>query len=83
MRRLAIPAALALGEACGFAAFYFGPAWILFAFLAVLAAFFGHGFGIRGWRFAAVFLVGLSLALRSAESRRDALRDASRSGAAF
>ena len=83
MRRLAIPAALALGEACGFAAFSFGPAWILFAFLAVLAAFFGHGFGVRGWRVAAVFLVGLSLALRSAESRRDALRDASRSGTAF
>ena len=83
MRRLAIPAALALGEACGFAAFDFGPAWVLAAFLSVAVSFLGHGFGVRGWRFAAVFLLGLALALRSSELRRDALRSATDSGAPF
>lgn len=83
MRRLAIPAALALGEACGFAAFDFGPAWVVAAFLSAAAAFFGHGFGVRGWRVAATFLLGLALALRSSESRRDALRDATASDAPF
>jgi len=83
MRRLAIPAALAFGEACGFAAFVFGPAWGFAAFLAIATAVFGHGFGVRGWRVAAVFLLGLSLALRSSESREDALREASQPGSPF
>ena len=83
MRRLAIPAALALGEACGFAAFVFGPAWGLAAFLAMAVAVFGHGFGVRGWRVAAVFLLGLSLSLRSSELRQEALREASRPGTPF
>ncbi len=83
MRKLAIPAALALGEACGFAAFSFGPAWVLALLLSVAVAIFGHGFGVRFWRMAAVFFLGLALALRSSEMRQDALRAAASSGIPF
>ena len=83
MRRLAIPAALALGEACGFALFGFGPVWLLAALVAALVATLGYGYGIRGWRFAAVFFVGLALALRASETRQVALRNASGSGVPF
>ena len=47
MNRLAIPAALAAGEACGFVCFWFGPAWIAAAALSLTVVFFGHGFGLR------------------------------------
>ena len=83
MNRLAIPAALAAGEACGFASFWFGPVWIAATVLSLAVAFFGHGFGLRGWKVAAVFLLGLSLALRSAETRQEAIRDACAPGAPF
>ena len=83
MNRLAIPAALAAGEACGFVCFWFGPAWIAAAALSLAVVFFGHGFGLRGWKIAAVFLLGLSLALRSSETRQEAVRDACAPGAPF
>jgi ComEC/Rec2-related protein len=80
MWRLALPASLALGEICGFVNFSLGPLWIPAAFLALVVALFGYGCDIRGWRHAAVFLVGLALALRAAETRRDVIRETSEHG---
>ena len=80
MWRFAIPAALALGEVCGFAASPVGSAWPLAALLLLLTVAVGYGRGIRGWNLAAVFLLGLTLALNSSEVRRRALRDAAEPG---
>ena len=80
MRRLAIPAALALGEFCGFANSSVGSLWPLAALMFLIVASIGYGRSIRGWRFAAIFLAGFALALHSADSRRRVLRDASEPG---
>lgn len=83
MKVLALSAALAIGEACGFAAFALGPAWPIVAVMAVVTAFFGYGWGVRGWRFATVFFLGLALALRSSETRQEVLREATAPGGPF
>ena len=83
LRILAIPAALAAGEACGFAAGAFGPMWPLAALAALLAALFGHGLSLRFWRHAATFLLGAALALHASGARRAALDEACRPGRPF
>lgn len=83
MWRLAIPAALALGEMCGFANHEVAAAWPIVAFLAILTALFGYGRSIRGWRFAAVFMFGIALAMHASSVRANALRDASEPGHPF
>lgn len=80
MWRLAIPAALAFGEFCGFASSTIGSAWPLAAFLFLLTASVGYGRAIRGWGLAAVFLAGFALALHSSDVRRRTLRDAAEPG---
>lgn len=83
MWRLAIPAAIALGELCGFANHEVASAWPLAAFIAVLVALFGYGRSIRGWRFAAIFMLGLTLSMHAANIRSRTLRDASTPGRPF
>lgn len=75
-RWLALCAALALGEACGLAAASFASAWPVAAVAAVLVALYGFGFDVRGWRYPAVALAGLALALLAAERRAEALESA-------
>lgn len=70
---LGVCAALALGEAAGFVIGPVGWLW-LYAFAAALSAvFFGYAFSIRGWKYAAIFLAGFSLALYTENSRYNAL----------
>lgn len=83
MRRLAIPAVLAVGEICGFVCPSLGAAWPLTVFLLVAVVLLGHGMSIRWWHLAAIFILGLSLSLRSVESRSAVLRDIMQSGRPF
>ena len=57
--------------------------WPIVAFLFVLSVAIGYGRAVRGWRFAAVFLLGLALALHSADVRHGVLRDACEPGRPF
>lgn len=68
---LAACAALASGEACGFAAAAYAPCWPAVAAAAGLSALFGYGSAVRGWLWPVVFLAGFALAGRvAAEERR-------------
>ncbi len=71
---LLLCAALAAGEAAGFAAARFGACWPLAAFAATLVSLFGHGWRVRGWPAAAVFLFGLARAL-AVSAERDTVLD--------
>lgn len=75
-RWLAFCAAFALGEALGLAGGCFAPAWPAAAISAALAALYGFGLALRGWRYAAAGLVGLALALQAAERKSAALEAA-------
>lgn len=70
MRYLFAAFALAAGEACGLALARLSPLWPAAAALLALAAVFGYGMSWRGWRHAAVFLLGLTLMFRCLDSRR-------------
>lgn len=65
MGMLFICGALAAGE---FAASFvptFADAWPFVAMLAALLSLFGYGLALRGWAFAAVFLLGAALFLQA------------------
>ena len=66
---LLLCAALAAGEAAGFALGGLGACWPACAVAAALLALFGHAFAWRRWPFAALFLAGAALALRTAGAR--------------
>ncbi len=66
-------AALAAGEAAGFALARFGACWPLAAIGAAFVSLFGYGFRVRGSCFATVFLAGLALALAVSAKRRAVL----------
>ena len=72
---LLLCAALAGGEACGFAAPVLAPLWPLAAGLVALAALFGYGLRVRGWPALAVFGLGAALALRACAARQAVLDD--------
>ncbi|MBO7482441.1 MAG: ComEC/Rec2 family competence protein [Kiritimatiellae bacterium] len=74
---LAVCAALAAGEAIGFAMFRYGACWPLAAAVAVFAALFGYSLRVRGWPLAFTLLAGLALALASSDGR-NAVLDAAR-----
>lgn len=76
IRTLAVPAALAAGEALGFALHRLSPAWPLAAVAALLAALFGHGLAVRGWRLMVFCALGFALSLRTVETRTADLEDA-------
>ena len=73
---LMLCAALAVGEASGFAMPVLAPAWPVAVALAVLAALVGWGFAQRWTPFAVVFFAGLALALAVANERRRTLDNA-------
>ena len=75
-RWLALCAALAAGEACGFAASRFAALWpaVAAAALALLLALFA--FAVPWLRYAAAFAAGLVLALAAAAARAEALVEA-------
>ena len=73
---LMLCAALAVGEASGFAMPVLAPAWPVAVALAVLAALVGWGFTQRWTPFAVVFFAGLALALAVANERRRTLDNA-------
>ena len=73
---LALCAALALGEACGFALSKFASLWPFAAATGLVATSAFHAFVGKGTRFSAVFFVGLILALIAAHSRSSAIEDA-------
>ena len=73
---LAACAALAAGEAMGFALGAFAPLWPLALGALLLVALFGYGGNVRPWPWLAIFLVGLTLAGKSESARRDVLRRA-------
>ena len=78
---LLVCAALAAGEAAGFALGGPGTCWPTCAVAAAFAALFGYAFRWRRWPFAAVFLLGAALALRSAgEREREVIRMETESG---
>lgn len=83
MWRLALPAALAIGELCGFLCCEISSAWPAVAFVAVLVVLFGHGKNVPGWHYAAVFVAGIALAMHAARMRGVVLRDASEPGRIF
>lgn len=69
-------AALAGGEAVGFACARYGACWPVVAVIAVLSALFGYGLRVRGWPWLCVFLLGMTLALAAAALRADILESA-------
>lgn len=73
---LAICAALASGEALGFACSPYSAAWPVAAFATALIALVGFGWALRRWPVAAVVTLGFTLALRC-ESRRAEVFDRS------
>ena len=73
---LAACAALAAGEALGFALSRFCALCPVAAALAVFSALFGYALSVRFWPHVAVFLAGLALSLASAEARADFFRRA-------
>lgn len=75
IRLLTLCAALAAGEACGFAADAAAPLWPLAAGLVLLAALFGYALRVRGWPVLAVFGLGVVLAWRAGGARQDLLED--------
>lgn len=75
---LAVCAALAAGEACGFRLAPYGAFWPVAAASAALVALFGYGLPVRGWRFVFAFLAGLALALAAGVSRDRVLDEAVR-----
>ena len=75
MHLLILCAALAVGEACGFAAPSLAPLWPFAAGLVALTALFGYGLKVRGWLALAVFGLGATLALRTCAARQEALDD--------
>lgn len=76
MNHLALCAALAAGEACGFASSRASALWPL-AVVAALAVWLAAlAFRPRGGRFAVVFAAGFALALAAAEARRLTLSEA-------
>ena len=83
MWRLALPATLAIGELCGFLSCGISSAWPVAAFAAAVAALLGFGKNVPGWRYLAVFLAGIALAMHAARMRSVVLRDASESGRIF
>ncbi len=75
-RYLAACAALAAGEAIGFACGAGAALWPLAAGACALTALFGYGRRVRRWPCLAVLLLGLALALKAESTRRDTLRRA-------
>ena len=73
---LLICAALATGEALGFTYYNFAPTWPLIALTALLAALLGHGLSLRFWHLPPIFLLGLTLALATMQTRVTVLLDA-------
>ena len=73
---LAACAALAVGEAAGFACGPLGSLWFFVALSAAAVALFGAAFDFRGWRIAAVALAGMALALCCESSRSQAFDEA-------
>ena len=78
---LAACAALAVGEAAGFACGPLGPLWLFAALAAASAALFGFQF--RRWRIVAVALAGAALALRSECARSQAFDEAESTNGPF
>ena len=76
MNYLALCAALAGGEACGFASSRLSALWPLAAVAAVAAFFAAVAFRPRGGRFVVAFAAGFALALAAAEARRATLAEA-------
>ena len=72
-RYLAACAALAAGEALGFACGAGAPFWPLAAGACALTALFGYGWRVRRWPYLAVLLLGLALALKAESTRRATL----------
>ena len=72
---LLICAALAAGEALGFATFEYASVWPSCAVVAVGAAVFGHGLLFRFWYLPALFLLGLTLAFAQMDTRCRVLRE--------
>ena len=66
---LLVCAALAAGEAAGFALGGLGACWPVCAVAAALSGLFGHAFRWRRWPLLAIFLSGAALALRTAGAR--------------
>jgi len=58
---LLVCGALALGEFIASFVPLASGSWPFFLCVAILAAFFGHGFAVPGWPFAAVSVLGVSL----------------------
>lgn len=73
---LLICAALASGEAAGFALSRYASLWPLAVLAAVGTALGGFGLALRGWKLAVAFLSGLALALAVASGRTHVLEEA-------
>ncbi len=73
---LAICAALALGEACGFSCSRFASLWPAALALGAFACLAIHASGARVLKFALAFFTGLVLSLFAAHTRSVALADA-------
>ena len=72
-RYLAACAALAAGEALGFACGAGAALWPLAAGACALTALCGYGWRVRRWPYLAVLLLGLALALKAEATRRATL----------
>lgn len=72
-RYLAACAALAAGEALGFACGAGAALWPLAAGACALTALCGYGWRVRRWPYLAVLLLGLALALKAESMRRATL----------
>ncbi|MBQ2346630.1 MAG: ComEC/Rec2 family competence protein [Kiritimatiellae bacterium] len=73
---LALCAALALGEACGFAASRYAAAWPAAAAALCAIALLLYGAGARGLRLFLTFSAGLLLSLHAAHLRNEAVAEA-------
>ena len=72
---LAVCAALAIGEYCGFRCQPWAAAWPLALLLATLCALFGFGLPAKGWPYAALAFVGAALALLDVSRHGAVLND--------
>ena len=67
--------ALAAGEGVASLVPQGADCWPAVAIVAVLAVLFGYGLGICGWRFAAIFLVGVALFFHASVGEERMYRD--------
>ena len=75
MRILFFCGALAVGEFVASFAPTWAEAWPVAAMLSLLVALFGYGLCVRGWPFAAVFLVGVTLFLSASVEQERLYRE--------